>query len=242
MESSNKFGLYPSKWINVKKEKINQNNYAFLLLRSEIDDLQLLTKLLRTTHYVLKKSFPEMELSHLGNLISFSVYVDNETLEDNFLCMIKNQAIDNMSYQLIGYDNQAIFKIQKKKKNRQLPQLSLLLEDDAKDISIEDKCIDEQKRWEDIKSLLKEQSILFEKKIDYVIPINIMTCDVFCPFLMKLKQVSEIKLRLVEASDIENFEGIFYYLQQYADIVYKTSYKDKNEMLDHLLDINDREK
>jgi len=242
MESSNRFGLYPSKWINVKKEKINQNNYAFLLLRSEMDDLHLLTKFLRTTHYVLKKSFTEMELTYDDNLISFSVYVDNETLEDNFLCMIKNQAMGNMSYQLIGYDNQAIFKIQKKKKNRQLPQLSLLLEDDTANMSLEENYIEEKKRWEGMKSFLKEQSVLFEKKIDYVIPINIMTFDVFRPFLMKLKQISEIKFRLVEASELENFEGIFYYLQQYADVLYTSLHKDKNEKLVNLLDINDTEK
>ncbi len=226
--------------INVKKEKINQDNYAFLLLRSEIDDLHLLTKLVRTTHYVLKKSFPEMELTHDENLISFSVYIDNETLEDNFLCMIKNQAMGTMPYHLMGYDNQSIFKIKKKKNSRQLPQLSLLLEDDPVNISEEENYIEEKKRWEGMKTFLKEQSVIFEKKIDFIIPINIMTCDVYRPFLMKLKQISEIKLRMVEASELDNFEGIFYYLQHYADIICKSLYKDKNEMLDNLL--NDTEK
>lgn len=71
MESSNKFGLYNPKLFKVKKSPINQSNHAFILIRSEMDDLILLAKLLKITHYSLKKSPLDMELTHDDTLLSF---------------------------------------------------------------------------------------------------------------------------------------------------------------------------
>lgn len=236
MESSNKFGIYGSKVFKVKKKNINQSNYAFILIRSEMDDLILLAKLLKITYYLLKKSSLDMELKHHDTLLSFPVYADNETLKDHNLYMIKNTIPGDTAYQCVGYGNNALFKIQRKKGDKKLPQLFLPLEEENHITNKED--LDEMKRWEEMKNHLKKQSIAFSKKIDYIIPINIATYEVFSPFLLKLNHISEIKLRLVEASDFENFESLFYSLELYTDRLNQEIQKEKDDKLKNLLDIN----
>ncbi|MDX9890605.1 MAG: hypothetical protein RBT13_07235, partial [Bacteroidales bacterium] len=88
--------------------------------------------------------------------------------------------------------------------------------------------------WEANKRILREQSVAFEGRIDYVIPLDISTYEYFMPFFLALAQFVEINYQLVEASEFENFEAIHYILESYADSLQAEENKRKKEKFDKL--------
>ncbi len=236
MAKTNPFGIFDPQTYKVKKTKINDSYYAFILLRSEFDDLSLLTKLFHKTQYLLKKSPLNLTVHYEYNNYSFAVYRENETLLDHYLLMFKNKASENADIQWIGFDKKALFKIKRKKNQRKMPQLTLLLDDDSDSQDQDNDCrlIQETEKWEENKQLLNRQTIAFEGRIDFVIPINIFTYEHFMPFFQHMKLFSEINYQLIDASEFENFEEVYYQLECYSDNMMAEENRLKNEKLDNL--------
>lgn len=236
MAKSNPFGIFDPQTYKVKKTKINDCYYAFILLRSSFDDLSLLTKLFHKTQYLLKKSPLDFTIHCEHKNYTFGVYRENETLPDHHLLMFKNKALENNAIQWIGFDKKALFKIKRKKNQRKMPQLALSLDDDSNFSDQGNICnlIQETEKWEESKQLLKRHTIAFEGRIDFVIPINIYVYEHFMPFFQQLNLFSEINYQLIEASEFENFEEVYYLLECYCDNMMAEENKLKNEKLDNL--------
>jgi hypothetical protein len=236
MAKSNPFGIFNPQVFKVKKNKLNLHYYAFLFIRSDFDDLSMLTKLYHHTQFLLKKSPLDLVVDIETTGFSFTVYRENDILPGHPMLMIKNKSLENSIIQWIGFDKGSLYTIHRAKSKCKIPQLNIPLEDTT-DLFMDENESDENleiANWEANKRILREQSVAFEGRIDYVIPLDISTYEYFMPFFLALAQFVEINYQLVEASEFENFEAIHYILESYADSLQAEENKRKKEKFDKL--------
>lgn len=219
MSKSNLFGRYDPEMFHLKKAKIQQEHLAFLLLRSQWDALTLLGKLYHHTHFLLKKSALDMEVMNGQRTYHFPVFLENETLDEDMLLLIRNKSIEDENTVWIGFHKTSLCPIKRKKKDRSIAQLSMLLPEEEEEMTLLlEEAIPEQQAWDDFKMQLKRKSVSFDGKIDFVIPLHIATYEHFIPFIEKLNDFNVLHYQCIEGSEFENFEAVYYYLQQYYDV------------------------
>jgi hypothetical protein len=238
MAKTDSFGYFKPEIFNVKKTQLNLSFFAFLLIRSELKDWDLFIKIYNQCHYALKFSPLNLEIYQDNRFfLTFPVYMDNDTVDKEFFLMIKNNAMENKSYQLINNGDKAVFNLKKNAKKQKIQQLSFDLEDDP-EFDME-QFGDEIQCWEEFKAQLKKQSLPSLGRIDYIIPINISTYRYFTPLFKNLHLITEIKYNCIESTVVENFEDVYYKLELFKDALREKMYKQRNNSVEMIFKQNE---
>lgn len=237
MAKTDIFGYFKPEIYNVKKSHVNLSFYAMLLVRSELNDWELLMKIYHLSHYTLKIAPLGLDIYQDNRFnVSFPVYMDNETIDNEFFLLIKNYSIQKSDYQLIGSEKNVIYTYKQKKVKPKLEQLNIFFDDES-DVNLE-QFEDEIYRWNEFKEQLKKQSISSLSRIDFFIPLTISTYQYFIPLFKQLHLLSEIKYMCIEASAIDNFEEMYYKFELYKDALRNRLYKQESNAIDMIFKQN----
>jgi len=236
MAKTDSFGYFKPEIFNVKKTQLNLSFFAFLLIRSELSDWDLFIRIFKLCHYAIKFSPLNLEMYHDNRLLlTFPVYLDNETMENELFLIIKNNAIGNTNYQFIGTGDKAVFEMKNKKKKIQ--QLSFNFKEEP--LIDMDELGDEIQSWNEFKAQLKKQSLPSLGRIDYVIPIHISTYRNFIPLFKDLHLINEITYNCVESTVVENFEDVYYKLELFKDTLHEKIVKQRNNSVEMIFKQNE---
>ncbi len=222
MAKTDVFGFFKPTTFTLKKVKITLDYFAFVLIRTELTELDLIIKLYQQFHCLFKVS-PHCLLinDNKQHSLNFPVYLDTEDIEQDKFLIIRNNAINNSNYKLIGEKNNSVFSFKEQKRKLTIQQLSIHLEEENNNFF---KLDSELERWKEMKRQLKEKSFYFTEKIDFIIPISIYIYEHFLSLLNSLHTISEIKYCYRDASDLEDFDDFYYLISMYKDTI-----KQKNE-------------
>lgn len=204
MAKTNIFGHFDPKTFNAKQVEFNLSFFAFVLIRTNLSDWDLLIKIKQQSQHLFKLSPFKFTLSGQTDFLKkIPVYIDNKTLRNNFLFFIKNQVSES---QIIGRSEEALFQL--KAKTKTIDQLSIPLDEDI-DYEIKQN-EDEIARWEDFKRQFKQHGLLTLNRVDYILPIHISYYECYLRLFNGLQQIPEITYSLTESSDIKDFKDIVY--------------------------------
>lgn len=224
MAKTNIFGHFDPKTFNTKQVEFNLSFFAFILIRTDLSDWDLLIKIKQQSQHIFKLSPFKFSLSGETDFSkSFPVYIDNKTLKNNFLFFIKNQVSES---QIIGRGEKSLFQL--KAKTKKIHQLSIPLDEEI-DYEFE-KHKDEITRWEDFKKQFKQHSLSTLNRIDYILPIHISYYECFLRLFNGLQQIPEITYSLAESSDIEDFKDIIYSFELLKASMHSKIYSSQKEL------------
>jgi hypothetical protein len=225
MSGTDIFGKKPYKEIQVKSVKPDLASRYVLAIRTNADILSFSKMIYTETNYLFYISPDRFQAEELDRLSEFQSFIYKDIVSDNKVFYLQNTGLGS-DKQILGYGNNALFQIRRKKKKRK-NQISLSFEEEAADAIdfMQETHGDGIQNWHDFKADLAQKSVDVMGKIDYIFPLQMETYEIVKPLLQHFSKMQEINYMLLEPKQINDAVSFFMYMDLMMERINSASQK-----------------